>query len=298
MTAADLVVAHDDLALMNSLLASEDLWIERAAEADVLADGIMNSPSTIVVLLGPPRAGKTELLRRWIIPRLSWQSTVHYRDSCEDSPDNTRAADIEVWDGFEQCLTDDGISSGAVAARLSSLIAARRKVVLCVGDDALSRLFQLTSAAPQLRGDVLQIPLVSGERVVRTLQQTALGQGIRLSDSFMAAVAADLNAMPPTATIGMELVAILVVQLRRNFQGKDEIAKEDYLTAGGMNGLLEAHLDFLFERLPEGIDGQITWAVMQEIVTTVHRTELDLDDVGRRFAVSGTIPWRVVQWLE
>ena len=303
MTPPGADAAATDFAFLTELLGSQELWIERAAEGEALARSIAESPSPIVVLLGPPRAGKTELLRRWVVPMLSRTFTVSYRESCTspEGSDDDRRADIAIWDSFEDCLTDERIadgSPGGVVAELARLVAERRKVVLCANDGCLSRLFELSGAVPQLRGEVLQIPPLACDRVVQTLHRLSGRHGIGMGESFRRALSADLKALLATNSIGVELIAIVVFELRRTIAPNRELDEEDYAAAGGLNGILEAHLDFMFERLPDGIDAQIGWAVVQEIVTTAWGTAVDLDNVARRLGVAKDAPWRVVRWLE
>ncbi|HXQ77239.1 MAG TPA: hypothetical protein VN797_03475, partial [Gemmatimonadaceae bacterium] len=96
-------------ARLDALLDAPERWIDRRDEGQTIAHEIANSPHSVIVLFGAPRAGKSELTRRWIVPALSGGFNVIFHDRCArpdafaDPPERM----ILFWDAFDACLTDD-----------------------------------------------------------------------------------------------------------------------------------------------------------------------------------------------
>ena len=105
MMTPDVGPARPGLELFDELRRSQDVWIDRTEEAQALAEAIRTSASRIVVLVGPERAGKTELVRRWLMPMLASDRTVVYRDARDGrAPDeDLPPRSVVFWDSFEAC---------------------------------------------------------------------------------------------------------------------------------------------------------------------------------------------------
>ena len=287
------------LALLDRLMVSDDIWLQSAEEGRVVAEHILGSRSPIVLLYGPARNGSTEFMQRWVIPVLFEKTRVLYRAPGESGgfPDVPEDHAIHIWDGFEQHLAD---GSSEDLRQLASLTGGKRalKIVLVLQEDYLSRLFQTRDVVPAILDDVFAIPAMPPARFVDAVARTTAGFGVTLSAGFVAALARDLDAVRTRAALGPELVAILAFELYRFAGVSHELSKEDYESRDGLGGLLAGHIDFLFESLPEGLNPDVAWAVLHEVVRTGIGIPTDLADVASRFDLDVAIPARVADWLE
>ncbi len=294
-----------ELVFLDELLASDELWIERPDEGKALAEHILRSDAPIIVFHGPRRSGKTELIQRYVIPvlnenALGWR--VAYRGSGEmaaaaTDPDSPV---IEVWDDFERWLVADEPLRGNLLKRLSRCAEqrGRARVVLILEEDHLSALFQLRGSIPRLLDDVGEIPGMSQPRLLQSLAHAIGPCGVRVSTAFLEALAHDLESVRTKAGLNPEVVAVLAFELCRSKVVDRELAQADHQAVGGLTGMLEAHLDFVFERLPDSIEPQIGWAVLQQVVTVRRGQPVDLTDVSHRFDVPMDVPSRVLGWLK
>jgi HEAT repeat protein len=291
-----------DLGSLERLMASDDLWVERAGEGQTLADALLASTSPIVVLLGPARAGKTELIRRWVIPRLEHRITVSYRNSCDagDAVPDGQPGSILFWDSFEDCLTPERMARrdlvGQIARATGNGTGARLAIIL--KDEFISRLFQLSPAVPHILDDIREIPALQGDRALDALVRIARQNGVQISDGFASALGSDLNALGKTSSIASELIAILAFELCRANRKGGELGADVYTSLGGLSGLLEAHLDMLFEQSAGVSDPQVGWALLDAIVSQGNGRTLHLDQIAHRFDVAEEVPARILQWLE
>lgn len=302
MTALNLQPAPIDLAFLDQLVASQTLWSEREEEGAAIADHLLTTTAPIVVLHGPARSGKTELVRRRVVPLITEARPVSFFD-CGESVEADLPAEpqtIAFWDRFESCLADASGPPDDVVRQLLRFTeggADGCRIVLIVSDEALSRLFQLCGAVPHVVDDVREIPRLATRPLFEQLARSLADHGVNIRESFLAELNRDLDALHGVA--GMELAAILAFELCRSNPGEEPATREYYEARGRLPGILEAHLDFLFERLPDGIDSQIGWAVLQEIASPAATTQaIDVAAVANRFDVPVDAVERVLVWLE
>jgi hypothetical protein len=131
-----------------------------------------------------------------------------------------------------------------------------------------------------------------------TLVRVSSGYGIHLAESFRSALADDVRAVHARGTPTTDLVAILAFELCRLGVFDRELTKDDYRSVGGLVGILQAHLDLLFENLPDNVDSAIGWAVVREVVSTAPGRPTDVADLANRFDLDVAIPTGVLRWLE
>ena len=306
--------APDDFAFLDDLLKSEDLWVERAEEARALGEHILQSSASIVVLHGPARAGKSELIRRWLMPFLGATRSVFYRSAWDPAKgvtdtgrhlvslaDVLAAQGILLVDEFEQDLMRSGGTRGEFMEQLAHWAAGGRRggqVVLILQEDYLSHIFRLREEIPGIAEDVHEMPRFLTTGLARVLERTTSRCGIRVSAAFLDAVARDLTAVSGPTTLSPELVAVLTFELRRSRGTGRELGEEDYKALGGVVGMLEAHLDFLCERLPNKAEPPIAWAVLEEAVNVSPGQAINLVDIANRFDVEPEVPADVLRWLQ
>jgi hypothetical protein len=303
VTAADRP-SPDDLALLDELLASPELWIERAEEGRTLAKRLLASTAPIVVLHGSPRSGKTELIQRWVMPELSrntrnWGVVYYGQPDMARAVANSEGPIIEVWDEFERWLAAEEPLRSSLLERLARSAASSEgqgRIVLILQEDHLSSLFQLSSVVPRLLDDVSEIPAMSQTRLSRALADTVGPRGVRVASGFLEALVRDLEKARSIAGFSPELVAVLAFEFCRS-HANQELTSDDYHALAGLDGILETHLDFVFERLPNSIDPQLGWAVLQEVAAAPAGQTVDLTDVSNRFDVAPEVPAQVLHWL-
>ena len=293
------------LQLLDALKSADDIRLQNADDGRVIAEHIMASPCSIVVLYGPAKANTKEFIQQWVVPLLSERWSVFHRLRGESSSLPVASAPalprLEIWDGFENYLVDDTphlelLHELAESSRDRSVA---DKYVLLLQEDYLNRIFQLGSKVPHILDDLFEIPSMSGKGFLDALERAAARHNVQLADSFRSALARDLDPIRTKTIVGPELVAIIVFELLRNTRGQAlKVSADDYVSMGGLAGLLEAHIDFLLENLPDEIDGAIGWAVLEEVLRTPVGVAEDLSDIAVRFDVPPTIPLQVLAWLE
>ncbi len=289
-----------DLTLLDTLRTSNEAWVDRADDARQIIDCVTRSKAPIIVLVGGSGTGKTELLRQWVVPRLS-EYRVTYTKTCPAPEDvEPDAGVLEFHDGFERCLTgSDETKSAAVGLLRRVVMSPRgaRRVVIVVQDEALSLLVPLSTEVPHLLDEVHEIPPLSGDRIVEALVRhsgTSLGDAVGLK----AALAAELDALPSGMSPRADLAACLVFELMRSETTFAGMSASDFKDRGGLAWLLERHLDFLFEHLPEGVDPQMAWAVVAEAALRDGLGVEQVEELALRFEASPEAIQQVVSWLE
>ena len=295
-------VSSGDLEFLDSLKTSRDLWVHRADEGLVIATHIAASSSPLVVLYGPPRFGNTDLLERWVIPVLSERHRVIHRTVAETAAidDDAGGPTIEILDDFEANLVDSPASRAVIArlARMTLQPGNARKFVLVLQEDYLSRLFQLRDTLPHIVDDVFEVPEVSSEGFQEALAGVCAGYGIHLADSFRAALVKDLDASHSRAASSPDVIAIVAFELCRLGIFNRELSHEDYREVGGLSGILQAHLDLLFDNLPHRLDPALGWAIARDVLYAPPGRPTELVDIADRFDVSIEVPTEILQWLE
>jgi hypothetical protein len=294
-------VSSGDLEFLDLLKTSRDLWVHRADEGQAIATHIAASASPLVVLYGPPRFGNTDLIERWVIPVLSERHHVIHRtiDTAASDEDGTDAA-IEILDDFETYLVDTPASRTVIArlARLTAEPGNTRKFVLVLQEDYLSRLFQLRDTLPHIVDDVFEVPEVSCEGFQEALARVCASYGIHLAPSFRGALLKDLDAAHSRAASSPDVIAVIAFELCRVGIFNRELTNADYRAIGGLSGILQAHLDLLFDNLPHRADPTLGWAIARQVLYAPPSRPTELVDIADRFDVPVDVPAEILQWLE
>jgi HEAT repeats/PBS lyase HEAT-like repeat len=287
------------LDLLDRLMVCDEIWVQSADEGRAVAEHILSSQSPIVLLYGPARAGSTEFMQRWVVPVLSQWTRVSYHPASEAGTflQTVEEGSIHIWDGFERCLAD-GSNDELRHLGLLTAESRTRKFVLVLQEDYLSRLFQAREVVPAILEDMFAIPAMPPAKFIEGLARTTAGLHVTLSEEFVAALSRDLDAVRTRAALGPELVAIVAFELYRCVGATGELSKDEYVSRDGLTGILAGHIDFLFESLPAGINPDVGWAVLQEVVRTGIGVPTDLADVANRFDVDVDVAVRVAAWLE
>jgi len=289
-----------DLPFLDRLLDSPELWSDRDEEAVLVSEHLLATASPIVALYGPRRSGKTELLRRRVAPILSQSRRVHFW-SGTDTPDPSafESADALVfWDNFETALADE--AGRADTLRQVTFATGRGhgcRLVLVIAEDALNLLFQVCSTVPQIIEDVFEIPRIKVRPLFARLTQTAVRHGVVVDETFLAALSRDLAEAEGAP--GSELAALLVFEVCRVRPPNDQATEAYYDARGRLAGMLEAHLLWLLERLPEPLDPDLGWAILEEAARGRLGADPDtLPDIADRFDSSVERAAQTLGWLE
>jgi HEAT repeat protein len=287
-----------DLEFLDRLRTSDDVWVQAAEEGRAVARHVIESRANTIVLYGPAR-GSTEFLRRWVVPELARHARVEFHERGTTPARADAPADIDVWDGFETCVTDpDGPGHPLLEAVAQPAAGgARHKTVLILQEDYLSRLFQLRRTVPGILDDLFEIPPMPAARFIDAVERTVSRFGVAIEDACRAALARDLDAARTVGAPGPELVAILAFEILRANHTDPLFATAEYEALGGLKGMLGRHIDFLLEHAPGGHEA-IGWAVLQRAARTPVDVMTDLTGVAHRFDVPIEVPQRVLAWLE
>jgi hypothetical protein len=292
--------APGDVAFLDELLRAEDLRSSRDDEAAAVAQRLLHTSSPIVVLHGPAQSGKTDLVRRRIVPLVAQHRRVRFHTDAAVPPGAGETGTVEVWDDFESALTDDDAGRAEVVRQLSRAIegAGESRMVLVVSDDAIERVYQLASAVPRLVEDVVALPRIAERPLFERIRLRAAEFGVNCSESFFAAVSRELKG--EHAAVTAELGAILLFEIGRLKPSGGEASAEYLESRGGLAGLLEAHLNWLLDRLAGTADADVAWAVLSDIAGTGAdgSTPPDLTSIEVRFDVPQGTATAVLRWLE
>lgn len=287
-----------DLVFLDQLMTSDDVWVQAAEEGRLVARHVIDSAARTLVLYGPAR-GSTDFLRRWVLPELERSARVVFHERGTVPSPSDAAADIDVWDGFETCITDSAGPSRTLLEYVArqSAAAAPQKTVLILQEDYLNRLFQLRRTVPGILDDLFEIPPMPAARFIDAVHRTVSRFGVGIDDACRAAVARDLDAVRTVGPLGPELVAILAFEIVRVTPADPVFTTTEYNALGGLRGLLGRHIDFLLEHVPGGHEA-IGWAVLQRAARTPVDVVTDLTDIAHRFDVPIDVPQQVLAWLE
>jgi len=69
-----------DLPFLDQLMASDDVWLQAAAEGRSVAQHILSSKAPITLLYGPARAGTSDFMLRWVVPELERTCKVAFHE--------------------------------------------------------------------------------------------------------------------------------------------------------------------------------------------------------------------------
>jgi HEAT repeat protein len=286
----------DDLSLLDEFLHSEDLWVERSEHARTLADKLLGTSAPIVILYGAPESGKTELIRRDVIPLLT--RPVLYLNGELPEIEAVPSGGFLFIDAFEQLL----MSKAAIDRIASQLVdVARRQsttLVFVVPQDHLSQLFQIQQAVPRLMEAAYEVPYVSSEVLFAEFVEVLQERGVAVDSSVLDTLFAELQALSGKARLNPELLGILAFEFNRLSTDGSDVTKADYEAWGRLAGILEAHLDFLFETVSDRFESQMMWVILSDVVGTSGQADAELLDIANRFDVSPAIPASIIAWLE
>ena len=294
--------AADAVALLDRFRQSESVWHERAEDGRRLADDLRTSGSPVTVLHGPPKSGRTEFVRRWVIPALEDADvrTRYMSGAGAPAGDSSDSVDFLVWDDFGTALDEGPGEAGAAAVQaLSQLVAAgRTRVGLVIDENHLSRLFALSTVVPQVLADIRELPRAECRQLLDTLPALTLQYGVEVSPQALEAIQRDLHAVRAGAPMDPEMGGIVAFEVCRFNPANALFTVEHYRAVGGLTGLLEAHLDFLLQSAPAGGDIAIGWAVLEQVAKGDRNEAGGFDDIAARFDAPADAPGRAVAWLE
>jgi hypothetical protein len=109
----------------------------------------------------------------------------------------------------------------------------------------------------------------------------------------------DLRSCSAKAMADPELFTVLTVEFGKMQKPDREIARSDYDASGGLLGILESHVESLFDSVSVRFDPQLTWAVLETIAKPATGTDdCDMKEAATRFDVPPETPGQVMTWIE
>ncbi len=298
-----------ELETLDGLLNSRELWVDRGPEARSIAEKLLNSPARVTVLYGAPHSGKTQLIRSSVMPLMPNQPAVYMK--AEELLKVSDAVTTAVFEGilmpnkfvfideFEKLLLrPESERNDSLIRFLSRAERISQHLVFVIQQDYLNRLFQLQRGIPRFMDASFELPPSSNQKLFDAFVTAAAGRNIRVLPTALESLLRDLESTSGQSTLDPVLFAILTFELSRSSRANREFGKDDYESAGGITGILETHLDYLFERAPARAESQVAWAILEEVISVPPGKDLDLADIAARFDVSGETPHALIQWME
>ena len=296
--------------------------IDRSAEANRLADCIVNASSRIVVLHGQPASGKSTLVKRWLIPALHTYPGlagryVYYAASTTELPtlvqDGTTIAalhqalsqpTVTVIDGFDQVLEaprDTRTSELDVLFSLVSTANAAAKLVLVVDVRDLTQVYSLTAYDPTAATSIEAIRSVEFAEGLRRLGGRPGGDG-GVAYTYEALAKLELEAkelhLDPTFDF-LKLVHARLRGLLTDTQS-EVVGVEQCDMVGGLEGILRDYLEGCIDSVEESQPGtgQLAHAVLVAVHELAPRgAALDRAALARRYEAPEAVVSNVLMAL-
>lgn len=289
--------------------------VDRQAEAERIGGIILAAIAAgrrTIVLHGGRGSGTTELMTKWVIPRLRERGERHvWYGSC--SPDFPAAFEGEVGrKSFEHAVHSPGVvvvdrfaavldlprdERRAVLDRVFESREARgagATVVLITYSRQLTSVYALTSYDPNITDAVFEVNPVGVDDGLRHLSGMQPASAVTYAEDVLLALAREAAALEEKgAPVTIELIQLVDARFRRLRAESTErlIEATDYEKVGGLEGILRGHLEAQLSQLAaedESAD-EIARAILDDI--TDGRGEItapDLGDMPPRLGVART----------
>ncbi len=295
--------------------------INRASEAERLAEFITRAKSRFVVLYGQPSSGKTTLVKNWLLPALEAMQQVGrdrvFYGACttaipdmvegDDGPEPfdeaVTARSIVIIDEFDHVLDaprDDR------RRQLDTLFTRLHRkdglgvVVAVVSARQLTSVYALTSYEPGIVGAVEAMGTVSlSDGLQRLCSQERGKRRITYSTDTLAAIEAEAKEHGLTATF--DFVRLIHARFAALVTSDaHEISLDDYASVGRLEGILREYVDRCLDALEAEKPGSasIAQAILLRVLEGQTRAApIDLSDIGPRLEKESADVARVTQAL-
>jgi tetratricopeptide (TPR) repeat protein len=276
--------------------------VDRAEEGARLVKAILEVPGNVVAIHGRRGGGKTDLIRKWIIPRCPKETDVYYGRCSPELPAQVEGREGAV--GLDAAIERGGIlfldsfdrflmlPAGPRREGLERIFSRLRgRLVLVVSDHNLGELFAVRPYAPQMLEHLLEIGSVSLSDGLNRLAAAPDGSHCTYSPEVIAAIEQELDRFSARdRAYGPDLLRVIDSQARRFVRpdsgGAFEL--EDLRRLGGLRGLLNEHLNQQLQAMNEQLGkaaALVAEMIFEEVVDGEGSRDPDLASIARRLEV-------------
>jgi DNA-binding transcriptional regulator YhcF (GntR family) len=287
--------------------------VELRTEAEQVAQILADARGKVVVLTGKPMSGKSELIRRWVVPLVSRQGRACYGECSSGLPTRFECSGKEKeyeadWkslpegtyflDAFERLFSlDEQARRESIQAIDGAIEQGRGKVTiaLILRDDRLSELFSLRKGAPGIADTLFELPTVDFEEALRRLAAAEPGEGFSYGPEILEALNKDLRAFKDKRG------SLLLAELLHPRLVKMGGAVDQYKGAGSMRGLLDEIVTKKLNELRKTTEAKAVsagWAILKEVAQQGQRTKPSMREISSRLEINETIVNGAYEWLK
>ena len=297
------------------------ILINRASEAERLAEFITRAKSRFVVLYGQPSSGKTTLVKNWLMPALegmqevgrdhvfygtcttSVPDVVEGENGSEPFDEAVASRSIVIIDEFDHVLDGPRDDRRKELDELFSLIhrsGERCTVVAIVSARQLTSVYALTSYEPGIVGAVEAMGTVSlSDGLQRLCNQERAKRRISYTADTLAAIEAEAKEHGLAATF--DFVRLIHARFAAIITSDaHEISLDDYASVGRLDGILREYVDRCLDTLEGEKLGSATIAqaiLLRVLEAQTRSTSVDLSDIGPRLEKDNAEVARVAKAL-
>jgi hypothetical protein len=299
-----------------------DARLDRQSEAARVTDFILGTPGRIMVLHGDSGIGKTELIRRWVIPRLKsareGRGEILYGVCARGLPGRLEGTGdavsfddavghpaILILDSFEQVLD---LPRDERRERLDHLFAriqatdARAVAVLVTDSRQLTSVYALTTYDPELAGAVLELAPVGLAEGLQELSLIEPESAVEYPAQVLGELAAQaLRFQKRGWATDFALMKVADGRFRelRRESGRKTVGSSDVVEVGGLRGILRWWLERRLDLLEVAFPGAqpIGHAILAQVAADRPGAEDSFAALAARLGVPETRVRTVLDWL-
>jgi HEAT repeat protein len=280
--------------------------IDRAGDAARAIEFILAATSRFVVLHGRPGSGRTQLVKRWILPALARTPAaagyeVWYGDCAAGLPATLQGANgsrgldealagpaIVFADGFTEVLDLPRDERRAVLDRLSAALERgdpRARIVLITDTRHLTTVYSLGSDDPSLSRAVLEIGFPRIDDALVSLRGYRPDSAVAYGSAMLAALVEDARVLEEQGwDVTFDLITVLDRQFRRFAAdaGVPQVELGHYEALSRLPGLLRSQFDDYLGALEAAQSGseEVAQALLERIADAqVHAGQAEFDDL-------------------
>lgn len=293
--------------------ALPDVAIERGPLGASVTAFILKAQSHVVVIHGKLASGKTELVKRWVIPALQ-QAKEHegcevlYGDCTPLFPkvfmgphgpvrflDIGSRSTIVVIDSFDNVFDLPRTERRDVLDRLFEQVRradGHTMVVLVTDSRHLTSVYALTSYDPSISDAVLEVKPIGIAEGLEQLSGMHPETAVSCTPDVLQALSADAIALEERGwDVTVDLIKLLDARFRRfgSTSRARSVERGEYERMGGLTGILRAHLEGRLDSLgaERPGSGEIGHAILEQVLEArAHSVPADFAELAPRLGVA------------
>jgi len=282
------------------------------AEAEQVARIVAGAHGKLIVLTGEPRSGKSELIRRWVVPLMSAWGRACYGECSPGLPAVFECNGQEYlpeWkslpvgtyflDSFGRLLSlDEQVRSDSIQVIHAAVSKSPGEVTiaLVLRDDGVGKLLSLRKIAPEIADNVFELPTVDFEEALRRLAVAEAGEGFSYGPEILGALNEDLRSFKDRKG------SLLLAKLLHPRLVKTGGTVAQYESAGGLRGFLDEMVTDKLEDIRKAMGAEAVEAgrtILREVAQQTHIKLLpDLKEIPSRLEIDETVVEGAYEWLK